>query len=76
MLKDFDIENAAQGVDKAVFREFKAVVRDKVLQIRFHWAGKGTTERGTYGPLISAISVEAGNHFLQYENLLLSNFLF
>ncbi|XP_059435623.1 probable LRR receptor-like serine/threonine-protein kinase At1g07650 isoform X2 [Corylus avellana] len=61
-LKDFDIENAAQGVDKAVVREFKAIVSNKVLQIRFHWAGKGTTaapERGTYGPLISAISVES-----------------
>jgi hypothetical protein len=76
-LKDFDIENAAHGVDKTVVKEFKAVVRNKVLQIRFHWAGKGTTaapERGTYGPLISAISVESGNHFLEYENLLLSNF--
>ncbi|GMY37739.1 probable leucine-rich repeat receptor-like serine/threonine-protein kinase At3g14840 isoform X2 [Fagus crenata] len=62
VLKDFDIENAAQGVDKAIVREFKAVVRNKVLLIRFHWAGKGTTavpQRGTYGPLISAISVEA-----------------
>ncbi|XP_062162696.1 probable LRR receptor-like serine/threonine-protein kinase At1g07650 isoform X3 [Alnus glutinosa] len=61
-LKNFDIENAAQGVDKVVVREFKAIVRNKVLQIRFHWAGKGTTgapERGTYGPLISAISVES-----------------
>jgi hypothetical protein len=78
VLKDFDIENAAQGVDKAIVREFKAVVRNKVLLIRFHWAGKGTTavpQRGTYGPLISAISVEAGNQCLEYENLiLLSNF--
>jgi hypothetical protein len=71
-LKNFDIENAAQGVDKVVVREFKAIVRNKVLQIRFHWAGKGTTgapERGTYGPLISAISVESGNYLMKYENL-------
>ncbi|KAK4589472.1 hypothetical protein RGQ29_020158 [Quercus rubra] len=62
VLKDFNIENVAQGVDKATVMEFKAVVRNKVLQIRFHWAGKGTTAaplRGTYGPLISAISVES-----------------
>ena len=78
MLKDFDIENAAEGVGKATVCEFKAVVSNKVLLIRFHWAGKGTTavpQRGTYGPLISAISVEAGNQCLEYENLiLLSNF--
>ncbi|KAM3700704.1 hypothetical protein ACJW31_05G119000 [Castanea mollissima] len=62
VLKDFDIENAAPGVDKAVVREYKANVTNKVLMIRFFWAGKGTTAaptRGTYGPLISAISVEA-----------------
>ncbi|OMO86386.1 hypothetical protein CCACVL1_09608, partial [Corchorus capsularis] len=62
-LKDFDIENTAKGVDKEYIHEFKAVtVRDKTLEIRFHWAGKGTTaapKRGTYGPLISAISVKS-----------------
>ncbi|XP_059596042.1 probable LRR receptor-like serine/threonine-protein kinase At1g07650 isoform X2 [Vitis vinifera] len=61
-LQDFNIVQAAQGVDKVVVREFKAVVRNKTLEIRFHWAGKGTTaapEGGTYGPLISAISVKA-----------------
>ena len=64
MRKDFDIENTAQGVDKVVVEGFKAVVTNKVLMIRFYWAGKGTTAapmRGTYGPLISAISVESGN---------------
>uniref|UniRef100_A0A7N2LP81 non-specific serine/threonine protein kinase n=1 Tax=Quercus lobata TaxID=97700 RepID=A0A7N2LP81_QUELO len=62
VLKNFNIENAAQGVDKAIVMEYKAIVRNKVLRIRFHWAGKGTTaapQIGTYGPLISAISVEA-----------------
>ncbi|KAG6696135.1 hypothetical protein I3842_09G132300 [Carya illinoinensis] len=62
VLKDFDIEIAAQGVDKSVSMTYKAVVSNKVLQIRFHWAGKGTTaapKRGMYGPLISAISVES-----------------
>ncbi|XVF40255.1 hypothetical protein PTKIN_Ptkin01aG0097400 [Pterospermum kingtungense] len=63
MLKDFDIESKAGGVDKEHIEEFKAVtVRDKTLEIRFHWAGKGTTaapNRGIYGPLISAISVKS-----------------
>ncbi|XP_042940496.1 probable LRR receptor-like serine/threonine-protein kinase At1g07650 [Carya illinoinensis] len=62
VLKDFDIEIAAQGVDKSVSMAYKAVVSNKVLQIHFHWAGKGTTaapKRGMYGPLISAISVES-----------------
>ncbi|KAG6692163.1 hypothetical protein I3842_10G099700 [Carya illinoinensis] len=60
-LKDFDIENTAPGVDKALVKKVKAVVSNKVLHIRFHWAGKGTTDaptNGTYGPLISAISIE------------------
>ncbi|KAF3955626.1 hypothetical protein CMV_019170 [Castanea mollissima] len=60
--KDFDIVSSAKGVDKAVVMEHKANVTDNVLMIRFYWAGKGTTaapKRGTYGPLISAISVES-----------------
>ena len=64
MWKDFDIKSSARGVDKAVVKEHKADVTDNVLMIRFYWAGKGTTaapKRGTYGPLISAISVEPGN---------------
>ncbi|KAK8551448.1 hypothetical protein V6N12_040086 [Hibiscus sabdariffa] len=61
-LKDFNIKDEAKGVDKVVIRKFKTVVRNKTLTIRFHWAGKGTTatpRRGTYGPLISAISVDS-----------------
>ncbi|KAB2051230.1 hypothetical protein ES319_A12G042100v1 [Gossypium barbadense] len=61
-LKDFSIQNEAKGVDKAVLRKIKTVVSNKTLTIRFHWAGKGTTatpRRGTYGPLISAISVDS-----------------
>lgn len=64
MLKDFNIEKEAQGVDKAVIREFKKVqVNSKVLEIRFHWSGKGTTttpKSGAYGILISAISIDSG----------------
>ena len=64
-LKDFNIKKEAKGVDKAVIRKFKTVVKNKTLTIRFHWAGKGTTgapRRGTYGPLISAISVDSGKN--------------
>jgi hypothetical protein len=63
VLKDFDIEKEAQGVDKAVVRNFTAVVKNKILEIRFYWAGKGTKDvpkRGTYGSLISAISIKSG----------------
>ncbi|XP_031120723.1 probable LRR receptor-like serine/threonine-protein kinase At1g07650 [Ipomoea triloba] len=61
-LKDFDIETEAQGADKALVKQFQAVVRDKTLEVRFEYAGKGTTAapiKGSYGPLISAISVES-----------------
>ncbi|GMN43453.1 hypothetical protein TIFTF001_012650 [Ficus carica] len=62
VLEDFNIEEAANGVDKAVIEVFKANVSNKTLEIRFQWTGKGTTsapKRGVYGSLISAISVEA-----------------
>lgn len=63
VLKDFNIEKEAQGVDKEVTKVFKAFVNVSTLEIRFYWAGKGTTnvpKRGIYGSLISAISVESG----------------
>nr|XP_027126994.1 probable leucine-rich repeat receptor-like serine/threonine-protein kinase At3g14840 isoform X1 [Coffea arabica] len=59
--KDFNIENAAGGVNKPVVLNFTAVVTDSTLEIRFYWAGKGTTDiprKGVYGPLISGISVD------------------
>ncbi|KAM7481553.1 hypothetical protein LguiB_006136 [Lonicera macranthoides] len=62
-LKDFDIEREAKGVDKGVKINFKAIVKDKSLEIHFYYAGKGTTAvlmRGIYVPLISAISVKSG----------------
>ncbi|RWR96262.1 Protein kinase domain-containing protein [Cinnamomum micranthum f. kanehirae] len=61
VLKDFNIEKEANGSGKAVVRHFIANVTGNTLEIRFYWAGKGTEflpNRGTYGPLISAISVE------------------
>ncbi|RWR96275.1 Protein kinase domain-containing protein [Cinnamomum micranthum f. kanehirae] len=60
--KDFNIVAEAGGTHKAVVRNFTANVTTNTLEIRFYWAGKGTQslpKRGTYGPLISAISVES-----------------
>ncbi|KAL3522573.1 hypothetical protein ACH5RR_015407 [Cinchona calisaya] len=57
--KDFNIEDEAGGAQKPVIREFNATVTNNILEIRFNWAGKGTTRipnRGVYGPLVSAIS--------------------
>ncbi|XP_062096121.1 probable LRR receptor-like serine/threonine-protein kinase At1g07650 isoform X3 [Humulus lupulus] len=62
-LKNFNIEKEAKGVDKAFIRVVKAVVvSHKTLEVRLQWTGKGTRNiprRGTYGSLISAISIES-----------------
>lgn len=66
MLKDFNIAAEAGGVRKEVVKRFTAVVNGGTLEIRFYWAGKGTTGipiRGVYGPLISAISVNPGKSY-------------
>lgn len=63
VVKDFIIANEAKGVGKAVIRQFRAIVTSNILEIRFYWAGKGTTSipyNSKYGPLISAISVIHG----------------
>ncbi|XAR59282.1 Non-specific serine/threonine protein kinase [Bertholletia excelsa] len=61
--KDVDIQHCAKGVDKALVLVWNnTVVKNKTLEIRLVWAGKGTTavpRRGVYGPLVSAISIEA-----------------
>ncbi|KAG6685407.1 hypothetical protein I3842_12G110400 [Carya illinoinensis] len=62
VLKDFDIVQAAGGVRKPSIQSFNATVTNSTLEIRFYWAGKGTTDipsQGDYGPLISAISVDS-----------------
>ncbi|KAG6634411.1 hypothetical protein CIPAW_12G117300, partial [Carya illinoinensis] len=59
VLKDFDIVKAAGGVRKPNIQSFNPVVTNNTLEIRFYWAGKGTTDipsKGDYGPLISAIT--------------------
>ncbi|KAL5716571.1 hypothetical protein ACHQM5_018241 [Ranunculus cassubicifolius] len=67
VLKDFNIEDEAGGVGKEVIKTFTAVVTSSTLEIRFYWAGKGTTgipSRGIYGPLVSAISVTPGKLYI------------
>ncbi|KAJ1383753.1 Serine-threonine/tyrosine-protein kinase, catalytic domain [Sesbania bispinosa] len=57
---DFNIANEAQGVGKEKIMQFPAYVSNNSLEIRFHWAGKGTRAipyPSVYGPLVSAISV-------------------
>lgn len=59
--KDFNIVAEAHGALSPFIKRVTSNVTDNVLEIRFTWAGKGTTAipaSGVYGPLISAISVE------------------
>ncbi|XP_031270055.1 probable LRR receptor-like serine/threonine-protein kinase At1g56140 [Pistacia vera] len=58
--KDFDISKEAGGVRRAIRKSFNANVTENHLEIHLFWAGKGTCcipEDGSYGPLISALSV-------------------
>ncbi|KAK1406025.1 hypothetical protein QVD17_42282 [Tagetes erecta] len=60
-LKDFDILKEAGGPGRAIIKSFTVNVRNNTLKIQLYWAGKGTTNipsAGTYGPIISAISVD------------------
>lgn len=59
VLRDFNIEEAARGLDKDVTKEFNISVNNTRLEIHCYWTGKGSTTVSTkyYGPLISAISV-------------------
>ncbi|KAK9014258.1 hypothetical protein V6N11_005421 [Hibiscus sabdariffa] len=61
MEKDFDIAAEAKAVLAPLRKPYNVSVTDGRLEIRFYWAGKGTQaipDRGTHGPLISAISLE------------------
>lgn len=59
--KDFNIVKEANGTNKVLKKVFQHIPVNDFIEIRFYYAGKGSTGipvRGTYGPLISAISVE------------------
>ncbi|XP_024968218.1 probable leucine-rich repeat receptor-like serine/threonine-protein kinase At3g14840 [Cynara cardunculus var. scolymus] len=67
--KDFDISGKAGGVGIAIVKNYTVYVTTS-LEIRLYWAGKGTLNipnRGVYGPLISAISVNP-NFSVQLED--------
>ncbi|ESW31491.1 hypothetical protein PHAVU_002G242600 [Phaseolus vulgaris] len=58
--KDFNIEDEIHGAEKPLTFSYNVSVTDNFLEIRFYWAGKGTTRvpvGGVYGPLISALSI-------------------
>ncbi|KAJ6893746.1 LRR receptor-like serine/threonine-protein kinase RFK1 isoform X1 [Populus alba x Populus x berolinensis] len=59
--KDFNIEDEVGSAEKPLVKQVSNVnVTNNMLEIRFYFAGKGTTripDRGVYGPIISAISV-------------------
>ncbi|CAI8618722.1 unnamed protein product [Vicia faba] len=59
--KDFDIEDKPHLAQKMrKLSTYNVTVTDGILEIRFYWAGKGTTRipvSGVYGPLISAFSI-------------------
>jgi hypothetical protein len=61
VLTDFDIRKEAGGSNIGVVKSFnKTNVKANFLEIHLFWAGKGTCcipFQGTYGPLVSAISV-------------------
>ncbi|GAB4827137.1 hypothetical protein Ancab_034026, partial [Ancistrocladus abbreviatus] len=60
--KDFDIRKQANGTDRPCILTFNNTQVKRNIEIRFYYAGKGSTgvpHRGVYGPLISAISVES-----------------
>ncbi|XP_057738346.1 probable LRR receptor-like serine/threonine-protein kinase RFK1 isoform X2 [Arachis stenosperma] len=58
---DFDIENETHAAVKPlVVPIYNVSITNNVLEIRFYWAGKGTTripDYGVYGLLVSALSV-------------------
>jgi len=59
VLEDFDIEQSAGAAAKPVIKTFQTYITNHTLEIQLYWAGRGTTGipyRGSYGPLISAIS--------------------
>nr|XP_011470949.1 PREDICTED: probable LRR receptor-like serine/threonine-protein kinase RFK1 isoform X1 [Fragaria vesca subsp. vesca] len=60
--KDFNIEDQAKLAQTPVVLRQNISVTNNVLEIRFYFAGKGTTripDKGVYGPLVSAISVKS-----------------
>ncbi|KAK1276478.1 putative LRR receptor-like serine/threonine-protein kinase [Acorus gramineus] len=76
VMKDFNIRYEAQGSNKAIIKNFYALVKNNTLEIRLYWVGKGTVSLpywGTYGPLISAISIESAKRLQRVSKKLMSH---
>ncbi|KAL5837190.1 hypothetical protein ACOSQ3_014359 [Xanthoceras sorbifolium] len=89
VLKDFNIGDEAGGTGIPIAKTFTAVVTSHTLKIHMYWAGRGTTgipQRGFYGPLISAISVNPNfkppvikdkkNHVMVVAGMVVTSVLF
>jgi len=65
--KNFDIENETNVAEKPlVLPIYNISITNNVLEIRFYWAGKGTTripDVGVYGLLVSAFSVVSSEYY-------------
>jgi len=65
--KNFNIENETNVTEKPLVLPIHNIgITNNILEIRFYWAGKGTTripDVGVYGPLVSAISVVSGEYY-------------
>ncbi|XP_063949297.1 probable LRR receptor-like serine/threonine-protein kinase At1g56130 isoform X2 [Daucus carota subsp. sativus] len=64
VVQDFNIQNEAGASKKALVKKFEGNVTNKILDIHFFWAGRGTCcipVQSTYGPMVSAIHVSKGD---------------
>ncbi|KAL5716602.1 hypothetical protein ACHQM5_018270 [Ranunculus cassubicifolius] len=60
VLTDFNIAEEAGAVDRGIVKSYTVPVNESTLEVHLYWAGKGTLSLptvGTYGPLISAITL-------------------
>lgn len=64
--RNFSIETEAKGVNIGITKEYTAYVHNNQLEIHLYWSGKGSSLYPSvyYGPLISAITVTPGIHFM------------
>eukprot|EP00249_Psilotum_nudum_P020361 c27668_g1_i1 orf=653-3664(-) len=64
VLKDFNIQKAANGSYKSIIKSFQTKVSRNMLDIHFFWSGKGTccipNYLASFGPLLSGIQVYSG----------------
>ena len=69
MKQDFNIEAEAKGVLAPHTESYNVSITNGRIEIRLYWAGKGTQaipDRGTHGPLISAITLENPSTYFSF----------